>query len=399
MSKVDEAIREFVKDRVGGVIVNDAEGNVLYQDPRLIFSEKGMRSWKRKRPPVDDRKTWEFTDFESMKYYRAETGSVKIGAEIYQCHLLTDISDYASLFQDISDYSKRISDMSDFQKNILAKISQAYDSFLPELAEFCNVADAELYVKTEGMDFAYKSSYGKRLTRHRIPLSDEVQKLFHMKRFDFLDGYYCFLAEHAPGQSYALFLRRGAMFNEEYFRDASVYNVVRLYIENGLLREHIVYESEHDGLTGLFNKAKYLSMRESDFCNPESLAIFYFDVNNLKQVNDTLGHEAGDQLILRASQSIMQITGENVHGFRMGGDEFLVVGLDLSEKEANLLRQQWESALEDINRSITEDRITIACGLAYAQKPYDYDALMALADERMYQNKREIKERYGLPER
>ena len=391
MTVIDEVIKDFVKDRVGGVIVNDAQGSVCYQDARIRLSFKGMESWQRKRPELDERKTWEFTDAETGQYYRVETAMIEKDGGCYQCHLFTDVSDYASLFQDISDYSKKISDMSDFQKSILGKLSQDYDSFLPELTEFCRATDSILYMWQEGADSIRKSSYGRRLHRVRIPVSAETEKLFSAERFGLSDGYYCFLSEQTEDERYALFLRRGRDFDEEYFRDASVYNVIRLYIENGILREKIVYESEHDGLTGLYNKTKYLSMKEEDFGHPGSVAILYFDVNNLKQVNDTKGHEAGDRLIVRASRSIRSIEDEQIYAFRMGGDEFMVVAVNVSEKDVERLQETWAKALESVNREDSSEPVTVACGVSYADSAYDLDQVIAEADNRMYENKREMK--------
>lgn len=398
MTAIDESIKEFVKDRVGGVIVNGTDGDIFYQDSRIVLSTKGVDTWNRKRPMMNERKTWEFTDVDAGKYYRVETATISKSGTDYQCHLFTDVSDYATLFQDISDYSKRISDMNDFQKNILSKLSQDYDSFLPELTEFCHATDSILYMEQSGTGYIRKSSYGTRLNRCRISSSKEMDGIFHTERFGLSDGYYCFLSEQTEDQRYALFLRRGAEFNEEYFRDASVYNVIRLYIENGILREKILFESEHDGLTGLYNKGKYISMQDGAFKQAESIAVFYFDVNNLKTVNDTLGHEAGDRLIKRAAESIKCIADEEIYAFRMGGDEFVVVAPNISEEATRSMEQTWNNALTEIN-STKEDPITIACGIEYAAKPYVFDEVVSSADEKMYKNKKEMKERLGLPER
>ena len=399
MTPIDEAIKEFVKERIGGVTVNGEDGEIFYQDSRIVLSSKGVETWNRKRPMMNERKTWEFTDMDAGKYYRVETATVNTSKLDYQCHLFTDVSDYATLFQDISDYSKRISDMNDFQKSILSKLSQEYDSFLPELTDFCKATDSILYMEQKGSGYIRKSSYGTRLHRCRVKASKELEDLIQTKRFGLSDGYYCFLSEQTQDQRYALFLRRGPEFNEEYFRDASVYNVIRLYIENGILREKILFESEHDGLTGLYNKGKYLSMKENEFEHSDSIAVLYFDVNNLKTINDTLGHEAGDHLIIQASQSIQHITDEHIYAFRMGGDEFLVIAPDISESQAENLRQDWQHALDEINLSEKENPITIACGLEHAVKPYIFDDIIANADDKMYQNKKEIKKKYGLSER
>ncbi len=399
MESIDDAIREFVKNRVGGVIVNDPDGKICYQDSRIVLSSKGIESWNRKRPLINERKTWEFTDIEADKYYRIETATVATVSNTYQCHLFTDISDYATLFQDISDYSKRISDLSDFQKSILAMLAQDYDSFLPELTQFCGATDSVLYMRQSDSAYVRRSSYSERLLRNNIPLSSEIEGLFQTDRFDFSDGYYCFLSERIQEDSYALFLRRGADFNEEYFRDASVYNVIRLFIENGVLREKIRYEGEHDGLTGLYNKGKFLTMKENLFNRPSTIGVCMFDINNLKQVNDTQGHEAGDALIVAASKSILAITDDEVYGFRMGGDEFAVIAPNVSHEKLDAMIQVWSNTLTEVNKTYPGDRITIAVGYEYATLPYDLDRLLALADDKMYENKKFIKKKLGLPER
>ena len=78
------------------------------------------------------------------------------------------------------------------------------------------------------------------------------------------------------------------------------------------------YEAEHDKLTGLYNKGKYMMLKEKHFNDPGSIALFNFDVNNLKYINDNFGHEYGDELIVKAAQSIHAVTSDRVFGFRMG---------------------------------------------------------------------------------
>ena len=101
MSQIDSIIQEFVKKRVGGVVVFDIEGKVIYEDERIVISEKARKSFAKRRPEMDeDDKVWEFTDTEYGKYYRIETAALKFDGTVYQCHLFTDVSDYANLFQE-----------------------------------------------------------------------------------------------------------------------------------------------------------------------------------------------------------------------------------------------------------------------------------------------------------
>ena len=395
---IDQAIKTFVQRRVGGVIVTNESGEVVYTDPRIILSEHAFKTFKKRRPSMDDERCWELSDMESSKYYRVETATVVEGGERLQCHLFTDVSDYASLFQDISDYSKQISDISDFQKRILGKLNHGYDACLPDLCELCEATEATLYMELDDGENGRISTFHHRLQSRKVRLSDEFGKMIASKRFDLFDGSYCFLSEKTGTQRYALFLRRGMNFNEEYFREASVYNVIRLFIENGLLREKIIYESEHDKLTDLYNKDKYIINRDNEFGKPERIAIFNFDVNNLKLVNDTKGHEAGDRLIVKTAESLKSILKDDMMAYRIGGDEFVVIGSDITPEEADDIRSYWEGVLDEINKAET-DSITVACGLVCGEGEYDIDALLSEADKRMYENKKEIKEKLGLPNR
>ncbi|MBO6108136.1 MAG: diguanylate cyclase [Eubacterium sp.] len=395
---IDRAIKSFVQHRVGGVIVSDEKDEIIYSDPRIILSDHALRTFKKRKPSMDDEKTWELSDTDSSKYYRVETATVTEEGARLQCHLFTDVSDYASLFKDISDYSKQISDISDFQKTILGKLSHGYDACLPDLCELCQATEGTLYMEIDDGEHIRISSFHKRLQSRVTENSDEYKKLIASSRFDLFDGRYCFLSEQTGEQHYALFLRRGMNFNEEYFREASVYNVIRLFIENGVLREKIIYESEHDKLTDLYNKDKYIISRDEEFGRPEKIAVFNFDVNNLKLVNDTRGHEAGDRLIVKAAESLKSIIKDDVIGYRIGGDEFVVIGIGLSSRQADELKKFWEKALDEINKDEEED-ITLACGVACGEGEYDLDDLLGEADKRMYENKKEMKKRLGLYDR
>ena len=151
-----------------------------------------------------------------------------------------------------------------------------------------------------------------------------------------------------------------------------------------------------DGLTGVKNKACYLNYvaeltsekKESGF----EYAVFVFDVNCLKLVNDTYGHEEGDRLIIAASQKICN-TFSHSPVFRLGGDEFAVImsGRDYQAREA--LLQQFQdsigSCMLDEEKGI---ELSIASGMAvYPYDGDDYDTVFHRADERMYQEKKKMK--------
>ena len=147
---------------------------------------------------------------------------------------------------------------------------------------------------------------------------------------------------------------------------------------------------------------------EDFFPSCKSIAIYNMDLNYLKRTNDNLGHEAGDALLVKAARSLQGVERENLFGFRMGGDEYMLVGWDLTEEEAKGIKEEWEEVLEQIKREWedvlqkindkpAEDdpfpdlECVVACGLAYGSGDYDLKELLKLADERMYKNKVAIK--------
>ena len=153
----------------------------------------------------------------------------------------------------------------------------------------------------------------------------------------------------------------------------------------------ITAENEHDHMTGLYNKGKYMSLLNKNFGDPHSIAIYNMDVNNLKITNDTYGHEMGDRLLIKAATSLQMMESERVMGFRMGGDEFMMIAMDHTPEEASELKAQWEKAVERLNHKNDNLPLVIACGMAYGQDNYDLNELLKQADTLMYEDKKQKK--------
>ena len=119
--------------------------------------------------------------------------------------------------------------------------------------------------------------------------------------------------------------------------------------------------------------------------------MFNFDVNNLKKMNDTYGHEAGDKLIIKAADSFRKVVSNRVHAFRMGGDEFLVVACNVTSAETDAIKRRWEEELARLNTYDDGIKCVIAVGVVYADGDYDYDQLLKQADAAMYEDKKKKK--------
>ncbi|MBR3555306.1 MAG: GGDEF domain-containing protein [Oscillospiraceae bacterium] len=199
------------------------------------------------------------------------------------------------------------------------------------------------------------------------------------------------------GQSYMVVsstMREGEeLVQLHHLVDSSDY--MELFRDMGSYSKSLKQEKERDGLTGLYNKGKFLSLKQTLFRNQSSLAVFNMDVNNLKYLNDNFGHEAGDKLIQKAAESLRRIEARNVIPFRVGGDEFIVVALHLRREEAEQLRADWEVGLRELNRPDDGIHCVIACGMAYGEEGYDLEELMAEADREMYEDKKAKKKAAG----
>ena len=198
------------------------------------------------------------------------------------------------------------------------------------------------------------------------------------------------LLDSGSGKTYVVFTSTfredGRLRQIHHLMDTSLY--MDLYRDMGEYSKSLQDEKDHDGLTGLYNKGKFLEMKKTIFRDQETIAVFNMDVNNLKGVNDVYGHEAGDRLILKAAESLKKIEARNIFPFRVGGDEFIVVALHVDRAEAERIRTEWEQGLAELNRQDDGIPCEIACGFAFGGEDHDMDEIFDSADRRMYEDKK-----------
>jgi diguanylate cyclase (GGDEF)-like protein/PAS domain S-box-containing protein len=175
--------------------------------------------------------------------------------------------------------------------------------------------------------------------------------------------------------------------------------------QNEVLRVHekLEYIARYDSLTNLPNRvllADRLSeaMAQSRRRN-QSLAIAYLDLDGFKAVNDTYGHHMGDDLLITVSQRMKETLREGDTLARIGGDEFIVVMVDLDKIEDSLplLERLLKAAAEPANVGDAIVQVSVSIGATfYPQNDVDADQLIRHADEAMYVAKHAGKNRYHL---
>lgn len=151
-----------------------------------------------------------------------------------------------------------------------------------------------------------------------------------------------------------------------------------------------------DHLTKFYNRSGFAEHRsgyEEYETNHKPLGVVQFDVNDLKKVNDSQGHEKGDELICLVSSGIYQSFGAKGKCYRMGGDEFLVLLTGDNPTEDYHVGMTSLRLYCDYANSV-EDRsfdVNIANGFALMQEGELLSETIERADIRMYENKKEMK--------
>ena len=175
--------------------------------------------------------------------------------------------------------------------------------------------------------------------------------------------------------------------NEEVRREEE--HVRALKMANELARR--------DGLTGAKNINAYREVEESlqremeDGTEELSFAILLADLNNLKNVNDTYGHKAGDEYIKAACKLIFD-TFAHSPVFRVGGDEFVVVMMGTDYENRNALVQKIRDQVLE-NQRLRKGRPVVAVGVATYDRTIDkkVSEVYDRADQEMYRNKNHLK--------
>ncbi len=147
--------------------------------------------------------------------------------------------------------------------------------------------------------------------------------------------------------------------------------------------------SETDFVTGVFNKNKYAQMINDYYPNLNEVGVIFWDINNLKEVNDEYGHEMGDRIIFELAEALLAKTSDTRRVYRVGGDEFLTIIDNPSPEEEKIVEKEILKILSE-TESKAEACVSVAHGTARG-KAADITNVVKDADAAMYACKRKMK--------
>jgi len=162
--------------------------------------------------------------------------------------------------------------------------------------------------------------------------------------------------------------------------------------------EHLAY---HDSLTTLPNRSMFSTFLKQGINQARrhnnQLAVLFLDLDHFKEINDTLGHEAGDQLLQEVATRLKSCLRDSDTVFRLGGDEFVVLLLELHEEkyEAAVAEKILSAIAQPFILQGQEFSVTASIGIStYPQDGMDEQTLTKHADMAMYQAKEKGKNNF-----
>ena len=153
-----------------------------------------------------------------------------------------------------------------------------------------------------------------------------------------------------------------------------------------------------DQLTGLYNRRGFFMLAQQHLnvarTQPGHAILVYFDINDLKQINDTLGHQAGDDAIKEAAIILRETFRDSDIVGRLGGDEFVALAMNCLDASGQVLLHRLDEHVKSRNAD-GQRRFAISIGRGMARfdpdKPKSLQQLLDEADARLYVNKRATK--------
>jgi diguanylate cyclase (GGDEF)-like protein len=187
-----------------------------------------------------------------------------------------------------------------------------------------------------------------------------------------------------------------------FFIVKRAHNIIKRHEEVRVLHEREMrHQAYHDSLTGLPNKAKFSEhLRESinrSIRSGKQFALMFVDLDRFKIINDSMGHDAGDQLIRIAGERLLALTRDTDALFRWGGDEFTIILESIDE--LNDISTIAERIIKGMSGpiSIARQELVITTSIGIAIYPLDSnssEALIKNADAAMYHAKAVGRNRY-----
>ena len=167
---------------------------------------------------------------------------------------------------------------------------------------------------------------------------------------------------------------------------------VSLALQHAESQKKLSYLSYHDNSTTFYNRNRYIKGTQKLFNMDTSLGIIYLDVNGLKDVNAQFGHEVGDALLVECARR-MKMVFKKADFYRIGGDEFIIICQSIK-------KESFEKRVKELSESFSKKPVCqVAIGTQWTNAVGNINEMIAEADARMYENKKEFYHKHMISRR
>lgn len=190
-------------------------------------------------------------------------------------------------------------------------------------------------------------------------------------------------------------VERGAWSDDDRLLIGDIANQVGITIEQYTHHEHVLRISRTDALTGLLNRGAFIDSLKRFLSRLTREGgqgvLMYVDLDNFKQVNDTRGHQAGDEVLVGVRDILIEHTRPTDLAARLGGDEFAVwlnrADLTTAKKRANQFLDAMKPMAKKLSASDKPLGMSIGIAVWTPETKEDLDSLLARGDVAMYDAK------------
>lgn len=179
------------------------------------------------------------------------------------------------------------------------------------------------------------------------------------------------------------FLEITGAYEFKYFA-ATYNNVYEMSLEQqDVLRK----KAERDALTGLLNRQTFEQLKEQLHGAAFPIALLLIDVDVFKSINDTYGHEVGDQALIRVAELLQQSFRTGDYVLRIGGDEFAVIMPRMREEKRKIISEKIDRINQELQNPQGDfPKYSVSVGVAFSEEGYQ-DELFRQADQALYHTK------------
>ncbi|HEX8234664.1 MAG TPA: diguanylate cyclase [Abditibacteriaceae bacterium] len=207
--------------------------------------------------------------------------------------------------------------------------------------------------------------------------------------------------QHASGQIVVVSVNAAPLRGEDGKISGSILSLADI-TDRKANEDRLMFQAFHDPLTKLPNRALFVDRLGHALVrcrrSKTMVAVFFIDLDNFKKTNDTLGHDAGDDLLIATAQRVLDSIRSGDTGARLAGDEFTIMLDNITDISQALVvaNRLLNNMLEPVMLKGHEVHAPPSIGVALGNHEDTPDSIMKRADGMMYQAKKNGKARYEV---